>query len=131
MAAHAAAFLAALAVFAGIDLAWIALVMRPLFARHLGALLVESPRIGAALAFYLVYAAGIVVLAVLPARGWPMAAGLGVVLGLVAYATYDLTNRATLKAWPLGVALVDIAWGAALTAIAALAGYAALQWMKR
>lgn len=135
MTAYAAAFLAVLVVFAGIDLAWIALVMRALFAQHLGPLLVESPRLGPAIAFYLVYAAGIVLLAVLPAQSWPMgrlaALGFGAALGLVAYATYDLTNRATLKAWPLSVALVDIAWGTLLTALAALAGHAVMEWMKR
>ncbi len=131
MAARIVAFLAALAFFVAIDLAWIALVMRHLFARHLGPLLLDRPRLGAATAFYLVYAAGIVLLAALPARSWAGALGLGGALGLVAYATYDLTNRATLKAWPLGVAVLDIAWGTALTALAALVGYAALQWMKR
>lgn len=51
--------------------------------------------------------------------------------GMPAYATCDLTNRATLRAWPLGVALCDIAWGIFLTALAALAGHLALQWMQR
>jgi len=131
MAAYALAFLAVLVLFVGIDLAWITLVMRQLFVQHLGSLLVESPRLGAAAAFYLIYAAGIVVLAILPAQSWAGALGLGAALGLVAYATYDLTNRATLKAWPLGVALGDIAWGTALTALAALAGYLVLGWLRR
>lgn len=131
MRAYAVCFLAVLVLFVAIDLAWITLVMRQLFARHLGGMLVDSPRLGAAAAFYLIYAAGIVVLAILPAPSWPGALGLGAMLGLVAYATYDLTNRATLKAWPLGVALGDIAWGTALTALAALAGYLVLGWMRR
>lgn len=133
MKAWGAAYLASLALFVAIDLAWITQVMQGLFKRHLGSMLVAQPRLGAAVAFYLIYAAGVMLLAVWPADerlSWKLAAGLGAALGFVAYATYDLTNRATLEAWPLSVALIDIAWGTALTALAALAGYHALQAMK-
>jgi uncharacterized membrane protein len=67
-------------------------------------------------------------LAVAPAMGsnsWVDALRRGAILGLVAYATYDLTNQATLSGWPVAITLADIAWGAALTAIAAAGGYAA------
>eukprot|EP01032_Pedospumella_encystans_P024250 gene24250-27432_t len=95
-------------------------------------LMLAQPRFMAAAAFYLVYAAGTVFLAVAPglrALSWQTAALHGAVLGFIAYATYDLTNYAILKAWPLGLALADIAWGALLTAMAAAAGYlAASRW---
>lgn len=126
----AAAYAATLVVFAAIDLAWIALVMAGLFRKHLGDILLDRPRLGAAAAFYLVYIAGILVLAVAQSQSWKQALAMGAVLGVVAYATYDLTNRATLKPWPLDVAILDIAWGGFMTAIAALVGYLVLHWLK-
>lgn len=121
-----AAYAATLVVFAAIDLLWIALVMARLFRRHLGGLLLDRPRLGAAAAFYLVYIAGILALAVAQSHSWRQALAMGAALGAVAYATYDLTNRATLKPWPLGVATLDIAWGGFLTASAALVGFLVL-----
>ena len=126
----AAAYAATLVVFAAIDLAWITLVMAGLFRRHLGDLLLDRPRMGAAAAFYLVYIAGILVLAVAQSQSWKQALAMGAVLGVVAYATYDLTNRATLRAWPLDVAMLDIAWGGFMTAVAALVGWLVLQQFK-
>jgi|JI10StandDraft_1071094.scaffolds.fasta_scaffold277760_2 uncharacterized membrane protein len=126
----AAAYVATLVVFAAIDLAWITLVMAGLFRRHLGDILLDRPRLGAAAAFYLVYIAGILVLAVAQSQSWKQALAMGAVLGVVAYATYDLTNRATLKPWPLDVAILDIAWGGFMTACAALVGYLVLSWLK-
>lgn len=126
----AAAYAATLVVFAAIDLAWITLVMAGLFRRHLGDLLLDRPRLGAAAAFYLVYIAGILVLAVAQSQSWKQALAMGAALGVVAYATYDLTNRATLKAWPLDVAVLDIAWGGFMTACAALVGFLVLQALR-
>ena len=126
----AAAYAATLVVFTAIDLAWITLVMAGLFRRHLGDLLLDRPRLGAAAAFYLVYIAGILVLAVAQSQSWKQALAMGAALGVVAYATYDLTNRATLKAWPLDVAVLDIAWGGFMTACAALVGFLVLQALR-
>ena len=89
----------------------------------------ERPNLVAALAFYLLYPAGLVSFAVLAHAGdagWRSAALAGALFGFFAYATYDLTNLATLKGWPVGVALLDMAWGAALSAVAATAGKLAL-----
>ena len=126
----AAAYAATLVVFTAIDLAWITLVMAGLFRRHLGDLLLDRPRLGAAAAFYLVYIAGILVLAVAQSQSWKQALAMGAALGVVAYATYDLTNRATLKAWPLDVAVLEIAWGGVMTACGALVGFLVLQALR-
>lgn len=126
----AATYAATLVVFAAIDLLWITLVMAGLFRRHLGDLLLDRPRLGAAAAFYLVYIAGILVLAVAQSQSWRQALAMGAALGVVAYATYDLTNRATLKPWPLDVAMLDIAWGGFMTACAALVGWLVLNWLR-
>src|SRR5680860_1080516 len=105
-------------VFFVIDLVWIGVVARGLYQREIGSLLLDSPRWVIALGFYLLYIVGIVALAVLPgyASGslfevvWR-----GALLGLVAYATYDLTNLATIKGWSATVTLIDMVWGAVLT----------------
>lgn len=82
--------------------------------------------------FYLVYLVGLAVFAVLPAANagsWAMALGLGALLGLVGYGTYDFTNLSTLRNWPLMVGIVDLLWGTALSAVAATLGYFAVrQW---
>jgi uncharacterized membrane protein len=83
--------------------------------------------------FYAIYVVGIVVFAVAPALSsgrWTTAAGMGALLGLVAYATYDLTNQATLRDWPLSVTIADLCWGTFVTAVAASAGCAATQWLS-
>lgn len=124
------AYLASVVVFLAIDFVWLTLANRFLYQPQLGHLLAEQPNLVVAAGFYLVYVIGIVVFAVLPAANagsWLMALGLGALLGLVAYGTYDFTNLATLRDWPPLVTIVDLAWGTALTGTAALAGYWALR----
>ena len=109
-----------------LDALWIGLYMAPAYQSALGELMLPQPRLASAAAFYLLFAAGVAFLAVAPglrAASWQKAAAHGAVLGLTAYATYDLTNYAILKVWPLGLTLADIAWGAALTAAAASGGW--------
>lgn len=122
----------ALLALIALDALWIGLYMAPAYKSALGELMLEQPRLAAAALFYLLYAAGLVLLAVAPglrALSWPSAALHGAVLGLIAYGTYDLTNYALLKAWPLGLALIDIAWGSVLSAAAATAAWqAATRW---
>lgn len=111
-------------VFVGLDVLFISRIALELYRREIGGLLLERPNLAIAALFYLLFAAGIVVLAVLPALsggGWMSALVSGAVLGLVAYGTYDLTNLSTLKQWSLTVTLADIAWGTALTALSAAA----------
>ena len=108
-----------------LDFAWLSLMLGPVYQRLLGPILSESVNYPAAAAFYLIYTVGIVFFAVRPALesgDWRDALLRGAALGLLAYATYDLTNLATLKTWSLRVSLLDMAWGAALTAAAASAG---------
>lgn len=124
------AYLASVVVFLAIDFVWLTLASRFLYQPQLGHLLADQPNLLVAAGFYLVYVVGIVVFAVLPAANagsWLMALGLGALLGLVAYGTYDFTNLATLRDWPPLVTIVDLAWGTALTATAAVAGYWALK----
>jgi uncharacterized membrane protein len=120
-----------LVTFLAIDAVWLGLIAKDMYRRELGHLLAPNVRWGAALVFYIIYIAGLLVLVVLPHRGAPLltVVGLGALFGLVAYATYDLTNLATLTRWPLSVTLADLAWGAFVTGITAAAGRGFARWL--
>jgi uncharacterized membrane protein len=110
-------YLITLAVFYAVDMVWLGLVAKTFYRKHLGFLMGPKVVWPAAILFYLLFIAGLLVFAVRPAlaAGAPVRAlVLGAFLGLVSYATYDLTNLATLKDWPLLVAVVDLVWGTVL-----------------
>lgn len=120
------AYLGTAVVFFAIDFVWLAFVAKGFYAQQLGPLMRESPNLAIAGVFYVVYVVGIVVFAVLPAlreESWASALGLGILLGVVAYGTYDITNLSTIKDWPLTMSIVDLVWGGVLTGVAATAGY--------
>lgn len=120
------AYLAAGIAFLVIDAIWLTVMADTLYRPLLGDRLAPQFHLAPAVAFYLIYVGGIVFFAVMPALdggGLAKAALNGAVLGLVAYATYDLTNHATLRDWPLAVTLADIPWGAFVTAAGASAGF--------
>jgi len=121
----AKAFAGTLVAFLAIDMIWIAGVVRPMYNQHLGALLRANPQLGAALVFYLTYAAGIVYFAVLPALasgGVRTALVNGATLGGLAYGTYAFTNYALLEGWTLTLTAADLGWGIVLTAVTATCG---------
>jgi uncharacterized membrane protein len=126
-------YLVTLVAFFVIDLAWLALVARTFYRKYLGFLMAPSPNWTAAIIFYLLFILGILVFVVLPGL---QANSLGTTLlraalfGLVTYATYDLTNLATVKDWPLLVTVVDLIWGTVLSVVVSLAGYYAGQWLR-
>jgi len=129
MLQYGIAYLATAAAFLGADYIWLNRAMG-FYKNSLVDLLAEKPNLAAAAALYVIYFVGIVVFAVLPAArsdGWGAAVMLGGLLGLVAFATYDLTNLATLSRWPLVVVIVDLFWGIFVTALASLAGYVAIR----
>lgn len=126
MLAYLAAYLASGAVFVAADFAWLSLAGPRLYRPVLGPLLADKLNGGAALAFYVLYLAGVIVLAVAPglrSGSWRTAAVQGLALGLVAYGTYDLTNQATLRLWATRLTMADMIWGGGLTAAAAVVGY--------
>lgn len=113
-------------VFLGIDMVWLTVVAKNFYAKHIGFLMTESPNIPAALIFYLMYVVGILVFAVLPGlsgHSLNKTIILGALFGFLAYATYDLTNLATIKNWPMIITVIDILWGTAITSFTALAGF--------
>lgn len=121
-------YLVSAAVFLAADAVMLRTVMQPLFARHLGDALLDSPRLVPAVAFYLFYLAGAVWLVSLPAlrAGAPMQAlANGALLGAIAYGTYEFTNLATLRDWSWQQVAVDGLWGTVLTGVSLWAGVAA------
>ena len=109
----------AIPVFFVLDMLWLGVVARGFYQRQIGQLLRPRVNWAAAVAFYLVFLAGVVVFVVEPAMARESlghALGYGALFGLVTYAAYDLTNLAVARDWPLTVTLVDLAWGTVLTA---------------
>jgi uncharacterized membrane protein len=119
-----AAYAAALATILVLDALWLGLIARPLYVQGIGHLMAEQTRWAFALAFYLIFALGVVVFVALPTAGsgWSRTLLLGALFGFICYATYDMTNLATLKGWPLGLSALDMAWGAIVAASASSAG---------
>ena len=115
-----------LPIFFAIDLVWLGVVAKAFYRRHLGHLLAAEVNWPAAIVFYLVFIAGIVLFAVRPAleAGSAMRAlAYGALFGFFTYATYDLTNHATMRDWPAIVTAVDLAWGTTLSALVAYFSY--------
>jgi uncharacterized membrane protein len=126
-------YVSALVGFLAIDMIWLAVVARGFYRRHLGFLLADQVNWWAAIPFYLLFVAGVLVFAVGPglqANSLPRALLLGGFLGLVTYGTYDLTNLATAKNWPVIVTVVDMAWGTVLAAAVSGIGYLAGTWLR-
>ncbi|MEZ5843347.1 MAG: DUF2177 family protein [Hyphomicrobiaceae bacterium] len=120
------AYIATAVVFLAVDFLWLGYVAYGLYRAQLGSLLAEPFNMTAAVGFYLIYVIGILVFAVAPALKsgqWTDALLYGALFGFFCYATYDMTNLATLKDWPLTITLVDISWGTGLTALSATVGY--------
>jgi len=120
------------AVFVAIDFVWLSLVTPRFYQPYLGELLAPQPRLWVAAGFYLLYVVGILALAVIPGlREGSVVAALwrGALFGFLAYATYDLTNLATIRGWPWQVAAVDMAWGTALNGVVTVAGFYAGRWL--
>jgi len=121
-----AAYVGAGVAFAAVDFVWLSTMTDRLYKPVLGPIMSPKPDMTAVVLFYLIYIGGIVFLAIAPALkdgGWTRAVLNGAVLGFVAYATYDLTNQATLAIWQTKLTLIDLCWGTFLTTVAATAGY--------
>lgn len=125
--AHAAT----LAAFLALDAIWLSRMADALYRPTMGDMLLDGFRLAPALIFYVVYVVGLVHFGVKP--GWTGGAlatlGNAALFGFVAYATYDLTNQATLKNWSTALTLADLAWGTFVSAAAASVGRAATLWL--
>ena len=129
------AYITSLGTMALLDAAWLGLIAPAFYKKHIGFILAEKPNWFAAIAFYLIFILGVTVFIVYP--GWKNLDSLvkigllGALFGLVTYATYDLTNQATLKNWPHNVTIVDLLWGSALTAAVSVVAVSILRALAK
>ena len=120
------AYVSAAVVFAALDAVWLSTMGNRLYRPALAPLLMDGFRLAPAVAFYVLFLAGVVIFGVSPALRsgqWTTALVMGGLFGFFCYATYDLTNMATLKLWPLKVTLVDMAWGTVLSGTSATVAF--------
>ena len=121
-------YLIAFSVFLVIDLLWLGVIAKNFYMKHLAPFFADRVNWPAAFIFYILFVAGILIFAVMPAvekQSLPRAVVYGALFGFFTYATYDLTNLATLRNWPVAIVIVDILWGTFLCAAVGLAGYLA------
>jgi uncharacterized membrane protein len=127
-----AAYAGTLTVMVGLDSLWLGVIAKPIYQQGIGHLMADRPNVPVAVLFYALFALGLVVFAVLPAGpapGWGKTLGMAALFGFLAYATYDLTNLATLQQWPIGLSLIDMAWGTCVSSAAAASGKALMDWV--
>ncbi len=128
------AYIATAVVFAGMDFVWLSLAAPRLYKPELGEQIIDGVRIAPAVLFYVIYMVGVTVLCVMPALdsgSWSKATLNGAVLGVAAYAAYDLTNQATLRVWSTKVTVADLSWGMVATAVAATLAVLITRWASR
>lgn len=131
---QALAFVTVLVIFSVIDTLWLGYMGDRVYRPLIGEVLADKFRLVPAIAFYILYAAGLTIFAVLPGLktgDWKTALMWGAVFGLFAYGTYDLTNYATLKTWGLKITALDMTWGVVVSGVSSAAACAAaLRLMK-
>jgi len=126
-------YLLTFAVFFVIDMAWLGLVAKDLYRKHLSGFLSDEVNWPAAFIFYLLFIIGVFIFAILPAvekDSVRTAMILGGLFGFFTYATYDLTNLATLRNWPVVIVCIDVVWGFVLTSMVSTAGFYIVKWIR-
>jgi uncharacterized membrane protein len=119
-------YIGCVVAFFAIDFVWLSIMNSRFYQPRLGSLLAEQPKLGVAAGFYLLYVVGVIALAIVPGlQAGAMTGALwrGALFGLLAYATYDLTNLATIQGWPWELAVVDMVWGTVVTGAVSAIGY--------
>lgn len=125
-------YLIAFVVFLLVDFIWLTFVANSFYKKHIGFIMTDSPNFIAAIIFYLIFIVGLVYFVIMPGIDAQSIGKIilgGLLFGLITYATYDLTNLATLKDWPLIVTVVDLAWGSFLSTVISLATYLIYNWI--
>ncbi len=123
------AYAATTVVMLALDLLWLGVIAKPLYQQGIGHLMAERPNLAVAALFYALFPVGLMIFAVAPnglMSGWGKTITAAALFGFFTYATYDLTNLATLKNWPVALALMDVIWGVVVSAASAAAGKIAL-----
>jgi len=126
-------YLVTLVVFFAVDMVWLGLIAKSFYQSQIGYLMKATPNWTAAIIFYLLFIVGLLVFVITPAlakESWSQALLLGALFGLISYATYDLTNLATIKNWPILVTVVDLIWGTVLSASVSYISYNVIRFLK-
>lgn len=125
-------YLSVFATFVALDALWLGQIATTWYDTAIGHLMADTPSWPAALAFYFLFPAGLVIFGVRPAQhaSWTGSAGMGALFGFFAYATYDLTNLAVLADWPIYISMLDIGWGSLLSGVSAAAGRLCLNRLR-
>ena len=113
-------YITALSIFLLVDFIWLGVIAKNLYAQNIGHLMASKVNFVAAFVFYFIFIAGLLVFSVFPALyagSLQKAIFMGAFFGFVTYATYDLTNLATLKDWPLSVTIIDLIWGSFIASL--------------
>jgi uncharacterized membrane protein len=119
-------YVIALPLFLAIDMVWLGVIAKSLYQKQIGPLMRPDVQWGAAILFYLLFIAGLVFFVIAPSvekKDWMFALGAGALFGLITYATYDLTNLATLKNWPMVITIIDLLWGATIAAVVSVSSF--------
>ena len=109
---------------------WLGVLAKDLYREQIGFIMSDEVNWFAAILFYILFIAGIILFVVRPAldkKSWQQALFYGAIFGLITYATYDLTNLATLKGWPVQIVIYDLLWGSFITAVVGVSSY----WIGR
>jgi len=126
-------YLLTFVVFLMVDMLWLGVIAKNTYQKYLGGFLADNVNWTAAVIFYLIFVVGISIFAIYPAINKDSvfnAILMGALFGFFTYATYDLTNLATLKGWPLKIVFIDILWGSTLSAIVSFSGYYIVKWIN-
>ena len=127
-------FIITFIVFMGIDLIWLGLIAKNLYSKHIGYIMRTPPNWVAAILFYVLFIVGLMFFALYPAlekgQVW-YALFYGAFFGFICYATYDLTNLATLKGWPITITLIDLIWGTVLGGLTTTLSYYIITFLDK
>lgn len=126
-------YLLTLVIFLAVDMLWLGVISKDLYHKYLGDFITDKVNWTAAIIFYLIFVVGISIFSIYPSVTKDSAFNailMGALFGIFTYATYDLTNLATIKGWPLTIVFIDILWGAVLSAIVSFSGFHIVKWLK-
>jgi uncharacterized membrane protein len=132
MAYYIKLYFSTLAVFFAVDMLWLGVIARTFYKKQLGYLMAPDVNWYAALIFYLLFIVGVLVFVILPGikeNSLPATILKAALFGLISYATYDLTNLATVKDWPLIITVIDLIWGMVLSTVVSIAGFFIGKWL--
>ncbi|MDH8677287.1 DUF2177 family protein [Fusibacter bizertensis] len=118
-------------VFLVIDMFWLGFVAKNIYSKYLGYLMADKVNWIAAIVFYMLFVIGLLYFVIMPANDFTHLVVSAALFGLITYATYDLTNLATVKSWPLTITFIDLVWGTVLSTLTATVSYLIIGYLDK